>query len=49
MNKVKHLAFGITGVLLVIAGFISCESDGVTANEETYDISIGEYGGYSIQ
>lgn len=35
MNKVKHLAFGITGALLVTAGLISCDNDEVTAaNEE---------------
>lgn len=50
MNKVKHLAFGITGALLVTAGLISCDNDEVTvANEETTSTELKAKGGGSIE
>lgn len=45
MNKVKHLAFGITGALLVTAGLISCNSDEVIANEEATSTELQAKGG----
>lgn len=34
MNKIKHLAFAVSGALLVTVGLISCDSDEVNTNEE---------------
>jgi len=44
MNKIKHLAFAVSGALLVTAGLISCDSDEV-ANEETTSTELKAKGG----
>lgn len=45
MKKLKHLAFAVSGALLVTVGLISCDSDEVTTNEEATLTELKAKGG----
>lgn len=45
MNKIKHLAFAVSGALLVTVGLISCDSDEVSTNEEATSTELKAKGG----
>jgi|GEM_PF-1396139 len=47
MNKIKHLAFAMSGALLVTVGLISCDNDEVMTNEETSVNNLQARGGYT--
>lgn len=45
MNKIKHLAFVMSGALLVTVGLISCDNDEVNKNEESSTTELKAKGG----